>query len=84
MLVGLHTPCICMLAIFDHMVDNSPISIEKKYVDANGDRDPHRIPVKHNHLEDSSVTDGWGGGRRSMHAWAGAKLNKHVIITKNT
>ena len=41
-----------MLAILDHMVDNSPISIEKKYVDANGDCDPHRIPVKHNHLED--------------------------------
>ena len=59
MLVGLHTPCIRMLAILDHMVDNSPISIEKKYINANGDCDPHRIPVKHNHLEDSP--DGWGG-----------------------
>ena len=87
MLVGLYTPCIFMLAILNYVVDKSPISIEKKYIDANGDCNPHRILVKHNHLEDSP--DGWGGeahmGGRQI-AQTRDKLSEHVmrvtIVTK--
>ena len=39
-----------MLAVFDDVVHNAPISIEKEYVDTNGHRDPQRILVKHNHV----------------------------------
>ena len=40
-----------MLAVFDYVIDNGPISVEEEYVDTNGDRDPQWILVEHNHVE---------------------------------
>jgi len=51
-----------VLAIFDDVVDNAPISIEKEYVDTNGDRDPQRILVKHNHVAVQTRRSGSVGG----------------------
>ena len=68
-----------MLAVFDDVVHNAPISIEKEYVDTNGHRDPQRILVKHNHVACSLDDLGQSVGavsqlRRAHSASASAEL----------
>ena len=79
-----------MFAILNHVVDNSPISIEKKYIDANGDCNPHRILVKHNHLELLKTLQTGGAARRMggrQIAQTRDNYQNHVmqvtIVTKN-